>query len=469
MSKHKVVGVLGGMGPYATLLFYENILNLTDADKDWDHVHLVIDNNTKIPSRTRALLFGEKSPYDCMLESCEKLENYPVDIIVIPCNSAQNWIPDLQKKIKTPIMSIVNITAEALFNKVNCTNVAVLGGYVTYEKELYKEAIEGFGAKHIKISSDLQKRTMKIIEKVKLFEQDNNFKLQKDFIDLIKDIATKEDIDALILGCTEFSFFKEIKLAVPFVDSSTEYARFVADFANSKRAVYMNMNRVKLFWDSRSSDFINSKLGTLQSTMLTQTEEEALEKDKVEKEEVLSVIKPYLNKNKIMLEMGCGTGRWTREFAKYIKYVDAIDYNEEFIKKAKDINKKQDIKNIHYHCSNFNAISSNNNYDYFTSIALLHYLGDSQFEKLVKIVKKSLKKNGIAIFRESFGYQKRFELHGYYSDVLHTTYDAIYRTSEELISKIGNNFKLIEEKIVLIPDAKKPETCQKLIILQKIN
>ena len=247
MSKHKVVGVLGGMGPYATLLFYENILNLTDADKDWDHVHLVIDNNTKIPSRTRALLFGEKSPYDCMLESCEKLENYPVDIIVIPCNSAQNWIPDLQKKIKTPIMSIVNITAEALFNKVNCTNVAVLGGYVTYEKELYKEAIEGFGAKHIKISSDLQKRTMKIIEKVKLFEQENNFKLQKDFIDLIKDIATKEDIDALILGCTEFSFFKEIKLAVPFVDSSTEYARFVADFANMKRPIYMNMNRVKSF------------------------------------------------------------------------------------------------------------------------------------------------------------------------------------------------------------------------------
>ena len=469
MSIHKVVGVLGGMGPYATLLFYENILNLTDADKDWDHVHLVIDNNTKIPSRTRALLFGEKSPYDCMLESCEKLENYPVDIIVIPCNSAQNWIPDLQKKIKTPIMSIVNVTAEALFNKFNCTNVAVLGGYVTYEKELYKEAIERFGAKHIKISSDLQKRTMKIIEKVKLFEQDNNFKLQKDFIDLIKDIATKEDIDAIILGCTEFSFFKEIKLAVPFVDSSTEYARFVADFANSKRAVYMNMNRVKSFWDSRSSELINSKLGTLQSTMLTQNEEEALEKDKVEKEEVLSVIKPYLNKNKIMLEMGCGTGRWTREFAKYIKYVDAIDYNEEFIKKAKDINKKQDIKNIHYHCSNFNAISSNNNYDYFTSIALLHYLGDSQFEKLVKIVKKSLKKNGIAIFRESFGYQKRFELHGYYSDVLHTTYDAIYRTSEELISKIGNNFKLIEEKITLIPDAKKPETCQKLIILQKIN
>ena len=50
------------------------------------------------------------------------------------------------------------------------------------------------------------------------------------------------------------------------------------------------------------------------------------------------------------------------------------------------------IKNIHYYCSNVNAISSNNNYDYFTSIALLHYLGDSQFEKLVNNPEEESKK-----------------------------------------------------------------------------
>ena len=170
MSNNKVIGILGGMGPYATLLFFENILSLTDADKDWDHVHLVIDNNTKIPSRTRALLFEEQSPFDCMLESCKRLQKYPVDIIIVTCNSAQYWIPDIQKIIKTPIINIISVTTEALFNKFNCKNIAVLGGYVTYEKELYKEEIEKNGANHIKINSNLQKRSLNIIEKIKLFK-----------------------------------------------------------------------------------------------------------------------------------------------------------------------------------------------------------------------------------------------------------------------------------------------------------
>ena len=110
MNSNKVIGILGGMGPYATLYFFQNILQLTNAEKDWDHVHVVIDNNITIPSRTRAIVFKEKSPYEGMLESCKKLQKYPVDIIVVPCNSAYYWIPNIQKVINTPIVSIIGVT-----------------------------------------------------------------------------------------------------------------------------------------------------------------------------------------------------------------------------------------------------------------------------------------------------------------------------------------------------------------------
>jgi aspartate racemase len=233
MSNNKVVGILGGMGPYATLFFFENILCHTDADKDWDHAHLVIDNNTKIPSRTRALLFEEQTPFEIMLESCKKLQKYPVDIIVIPCNSAQYWIPEIQKNINIPIMSIISVTTRALFSKFNCKNIAVLGGHVTYEKELYKKEIEKFGANHIQISKDLQKRSVEIIEKVKLFKQDSNSKLKLDLNKLIQDISSNEELDAIILGCTEFSLLKEAIIDVPFVDSSTELAKFVVNYTKN--------------------------------------------------------------------------------------------------------------------------------------------------------------------------------------------------------------------------------------------
>jgi hypothetical protein len=84
---NKRIGILGGMGPYATVIFMKNILDMTDAEKDWEHIHTIVDNNTKIPSRSRAILFNETSPLDGMLESCKKLESYTVDTIVIPCNS----------------------------------------------------------------------------------------------------------------------------------------------------------------------------------------------------------------------------------------------------------------------------------------------------------------------------------------------------------------------------------------------
>ena len=60
MIDHKIIGILGGMGSYVALLYFNNVLLTRDENKDWDHTHLIIDNNTKIPSRTRDLLYNEK-------------------------------------------------------------------------------------------------------------------------------------------------------------------------------------------------------------------------------------------------------------------------------------------------------------------------------------------------------------------------------------------------------------------------
>jgi len=66
-NKNITIGVLGGMGPYATLHFLKRILDLTPVTKDRDHFRIITDNNVKIPSRTRAVKYGEKSPVDDMV------------------------------------------------------------------------------------------------------------------------------------------------------------------------------------------------------------------------------------------------------------------------------------------------------------------------------------------------------------------------------------------------------------------
>ena len=113
-KNQEVVGILGGMGPYATLMFFQKILDLTPAKKDWEHAHLVIDNASHIPSRTRHFLYGESSPVPEMIKCCKRLERYPVNFIVIPCNSATFYLKEIIPHINVPIVSIINTTVDSL-------------------------------------------------------------------------------------------------------------------------------------------------------------------------------------------------------------------------------------------------------------------------------------------------------------------------------------------------------------------
>ena len=98
------------MGPHATSECFNKIIRLTPAQKDWDHLHLVIDNNTKITSRTRHVLFDEASPVPGMIDACRRLASYPVDFIAVSCNSACFFLDQITPHVNVPVMSIMSET-----------------------------------------------------------------------------------------------------------------------------------------------------------------------------------------------------------------------------------------------------------------------------------------------------------------------------------------------------------------------
>jgi aspartate racemase len=461
----KMIGILGGMGPYATLMFSKNILDLTDADKDWDHIRTVTDNNVNIPSRSRALLFDEDSPLDGMIDSCIKLANYPVDAIYIPCNSAGFWVDQVQRAIKIPIINIVNVATDTIIKNYKVNKITTLGGMVPYQTDLYSNSAKLFGVKHIKVSEKLQKRVIDIIEAVK--KSGNTFELRESFSILLHDAIRETSANGVILACTEFSEFCDIEASVPVVDSSQALAQHAVDFAEGNKQIKLNTEKIKSFWNSRAQLQEDSRLGELQTTMLTSDESEAIKKWELEKSNMLRVIEPYLSKDGSMMELGCGLGRWTRVLSSYVNSIEAFDYSNSFIENAKAISIKEKINNVNFFCSNVEDINPDKQYDYIVSIALLHYLDELQFKKFIEVIKSNLIKGGVAILRESFGYQKRFEMHGYYSDVLTEEYHAVYRTTEEIIESFGESFSIIENKMTLAPTDKKPETCQRILLLRK--
>lgn len=224
MRKEKVVGLLGGMGPYATLDFFRKILISTPAKKDWEHLRILIDNNVKIPSRTRAVLYNEPSPAPGMIKSINNLASIGADFVAVPCNSAHYFCDDVAPFIKISWLNIIEITSKRLI-KIGCRPL-ILGGYVTTKKKLYSKYLPGA----VYLSEVWNNFIIGVIEEIKLTSKLSQL-TRKKFKKMINDYKSK--IDSIILACTELSIvFKGKSICgIPLVDSSLEYAKEVVRYA----------------------------------------------------------------------------------------------------------------------------------------------------------------------------------------------------------------------------------------------
>ncbi|MBS1640276.1 MAG: aspartate/glutamate racemase family protein [Bacteroidetes bacterium] len=230
-NNKKIIGILGGMGPYASLSFLKKLLDLTKAKKDWDHLRVILDNNPHIPSRTRAFLYDEESPVEGMIESCQKLAKYPVDIILLPCNSATYFLPYVQPKINIPTISIVEATCQSLKNKVSKgTRIIVWGGVITYSTQLYKPYLQQLGYEYVEMSEDDNKIVLNFIEDIKL--NDNMVDINRIKLH-IETTLSKYNSSLIILGCSEFGCIIDQLYNYPLIDSDTEYAKFVIEYVRN--------------------------------------------------------------------------------------------------------------------------------------------------------------------------------------------------------------------------------------------
>ena len=211
------------MGPYASLKFYEKILNLTNAKKDWEHIHTIIDSNTSIPSRTRNYIYNENSPVPGMVKSIKKLNEYPVDIIAIPCNSACYFLDVINDDEKNNVINIIEITSNELTNKLKKgKKVAVFGGYITFHAQTYKKYLKEY--EYILHNEEEQEKISYFIEKIKLNED-----IKDEFTEFTSQYIKKYEIDALILGCTEFSYVKT-DFDILVIDSNEELAKYCVNY-----------------------------------------------------------------------------------------------------------------------------------------------------------------------------------------------------------------------------------------------
>lgn len=109
----KKLGIVGGMGPYATALFYKKLIELTSASTDQEHIECIIYSAAQVPDRTAFLktATGAESPLDRLFEVCHMLEKH-VDILAMPCMTSHHFYDDLSSSVSVPFLDMHRICAD---------------------------------------------------------------------------------------------------------------------------------------------------------------------------------------------------------------------------------------------------------------------------------------------------------------------------------------------------------------------
>ena len=195
----RIVGVLGGMGPEATVVFLERMISLTQAKCDQDHVRVLIDNNPKIPDRTTAILADGEDPLPSMITAAKGLESSGADFIVIPCNTAHHWLPQLRQAISIPFVDMIRETADAVsLSDPAITVVGLLATTGTIRTELYQQALEEKGISIAIPTAKEQDEVMDSIRRIKAGQHGVRGRL----IPIMNRLIAR-GAKGLILGCTE--------------------------------------------------------------------------------------------------------------------------------------------------------------------------------------------------------------------------------------------------------------------------
>ncbi len=229
-GKKKSIGILGGMGPLATADLFRRIVELTDAKSDNDHIRIFIDNNTRIPDRTAAILSGGEDPLPHMTESLQKLVLAGADFIVMPCNTAHFFLPRLKAKSPVPFLSILDATAEAASRRFPGQTAAILATRGTIRTGLYQDALEERHLPYMIPDDAEQEALMQVIyDGVKA---GNSPEIYGEGFSRVLSSMRERGADYFILGCTELPVAAQaVRPDVPLLDPTEELAKAAIRYA----------------------------------------------------------------------------------------------------------------------------------------------------------------------------------------------------------------------------------------------
>ena len=225
-SNNKIAGVLGGMGPDATVDFMAKVIASTAADKDQDHVRMLVDHNPKVPDRQRAMLGSGEDPGPVLAAMAVGLETAGADFLVMPCNTAHAFSESIKEAVGIPLISIIDLTVAA------CSDLKVVGILATnscLQCEIYQKAL---AAESISSAIPDDRELTELMRLITAIKTGDRSEVVAEGIRRIAAAQVEKGAEAIVAGCTEIPLvLNDSMLEVPLISSTDVLAEATVKIA----------------------------------------------------------------------------------------------------------------------------------------------------------------------------------------------------------------------------------------------
>jgi aspartate racemase len=216
----KTIGIMGGMGPEATAYFYELIIKHTKAEKDQEHIKVVIYSNPEIPPRTDAILKTGPSPTPLLVEGFRRLQDAGADFIAMPCVTAHHFVPEVREQVDVPFIHLLDKTVKWAQKEIpEIRKAGLVASTGTVKSQLFHDAFARAGIEVIAPEEEEQAQVIEAIFGKQGIKAGFTSGSPKEILVSIAKVLIARGADAIIAGCTEVPLvLKDKDIPVPLIE-----------------------------------------------------------------------------------------------------------------------------------------------------------------------------------------------------------------------------------------------------------
>lgn len=228
------VGILGGMGPEATVLLMQKLLAMVQAQDDADHIPLLVDQNPQVPSRIGYLLEGScADPAPVLMAMARGLQAAGAEALAMPCNTAHHFAPQIRAATALPLLDMVEAAMDhALALAGPGGRIGILASPAVRRTGLFSAPLAARGLFALHPADETC-----ILNMIRLIKSKGPVpQAQAALTEAAKELVARQ-ADVLMIACTEFSLMPQaVRSAagpVPVFDTLDVLVRAIASFAQN--------------------------------------------------------------------------------------------------------------------------------------------------------------------------------------------------------------------------------------------